>query len=269
MADFTLFTSLRYDPSLREACAKLDYAGWNSDNESSVYMLNLHRDRVLRAARHWQWDKAIEVLEGHAGLERLSEAVLKFVGPRQKIPQRVKVTVTKEGVISCEASAVPATRLMNLFPRQLPQPGADSDEASGLPSKGVVYEVFIDDARTHRSEYTHFKTSQRDHYDGARQRAGIKLGEAKEVLLVEADGGVMEGSTTTPYFFRKGRWVTPPVPPRFSRQDGSGGNDGTTRRWALERGIAVEEAVQASSIQDGEECWMSNGVRGFMFGRVS
>ena len=34
------------------------------------------------------------------------------------------------------------------------------------------------------------------------------------------------------------------------------------------RGIAVEEAVQADSVKDGEELWLSNGVRGFMFGRI-
>lgn len=30
----------------------------------------------------------------------------------------------------------------------------------------------------------------------------------------------------------------------------------------------MEEAVHASSLVEGEECWISNGVRGFIYGRV-
>jgi hypothetical protein len=199
-------------------------------------MLDLHRDRVLRAAKHWGWTKVVDLLEGDGGLRRLSEFLTTSLDPKQQTPQRVKVTITEGGELRCDASVVPDTPLVNLFPRQLPELGTSASGASGLPSKDVEYEVVLDSTRTNKSEYTHFKTSQREGYDTARQRAGIKLGDLKEVLLVEtADGGIMEGSTTTPYFWRSGRWVTPPVAPRFSSADGSGGNDGTTRRWSLER----------------------------------
>lgn len=33
-------------------------------------------------------------------------------------------------------------------------------------------------------------------------------------------------------------------------------------------GLAEEEAVSAGSLVDGEECWISNGVRGFIHGQV-
>jgi hypothetical protein len=35
------------------------------------------------------------------------------------------------------------------------------------------------------------------------------------------------------------------------------------------RGMAVEATIPASSLVEGEECWLSNGVRGFIFGRVT
>jgi 4-amino-4-deoxychorismate lyase len=233
---FHLFTSLRYDPNLHNVpTRKLEYAGWNCSNESPFYMLDLHRDRVLRAARHWGWAKVVEALEGEAGLRRLSDFLTTSLVRSQEAPLRVKVTISEEGVLKCDSSAVPKAPLENLFPRQLPVPGAEVEDGNGLPSREVTYEVVVDGNRTQRSEYTHFKTSQRDMYDEARRRADIRLGDKKEVLLVEADGDVMEGSTTTPYFSRNGRWVTPPVSSRFSSADGSGGNDGTTRRWALQR----------------------------------
>jgi hypothetical protein len=34
-------------------------------------------------------------------------------------------------------------------------------------------------------------------------------------------------------------------------------------------GLAEEERVDISSLVDGEECWLSSGVRGFMFGKVA
>lgn len=81
-----------------------------------------------------------------------------------------------------------------------------------------------------------------------------------EALLINESGEIMEGSITTPYFFREGRWITPAAK--------CGGNLGTTRRWALNRGICVECVVRGEGIRDGEEIWVSNGVRGFGWGRV-
>ncbi len=71
---------------------------------------------------------------------------------------------------------------------------------------------------------------------------------------------VMEGSITTPYFWRRGRWVTPP--------ESAGGNIGTTRRYALEAELCVEETVRKDSVADGEAIWLSNGARGWGWGKV-
>ncbi len=35
------------------------------------------------------------------------------------------------------------------------------------------------------------------------------------------------------------------------------------------RQLVAEEEVRADSLVDGEECWLSNGVRGFFCGRVA
>jgi len=70
----------------------------------------------------------------------------------------------------------------------------------------------------------------------------------------------MEGSLTSVYFWRGGRWITPTV--------GSGGQDGTSRRLALERDLCGEGVVKAGELVEGEACWISSGVRGFMRGEV-
>ncbi|KAL8422092.1 hypothetical protein RB596_002724 [Gaeumannomyces avenae] len=227
---------------------------------------------MLRAATHWGWTRAVNAIAGDEGLGRLEAFIMGLpeLGDR---PLRVKVTLSKEGQFGYEANPVSEVLLANLFPVLLPPPSESSGVASpgsdSAPAKEPVYTVVADLEQTAQSEYTHYKTTKRDMYDAARLRAGIAMPE-KEVLLVNsANGNIMEGSLTTPYLWRGGRWVTPPVTPKFSPNKGSGGQDGTTRRWSLARGLCVEEAINASTLTEGEECWISNGVRGFMFGRIS
>jgi hypothetical protein len=243
--DFQLFSSLRYDPALPQISGggpEFSHAGWNWANSSPLYMLDFHRDRMLSAATHWGWDAAVAVLEGDAGLERLGDFIVGSIGDATQAPMRVRVAITKEGALSVTTSLVPETRPQNLFPARLPPPGESQGDASvegpkeAIPSKTPEYQVLVDATKTVRSEYTHFKTTLRAAYDSARQRAHIGLPDEKEVLIVsETDGAIMEGSITTPYFWRGGRWVTPGVSKAYSLQKGSGGQNGTSRRWALGR----------------------------------
>lgn len=272
---FQLFTSLRYDPVLLSNDLPRHH-GWNSERLSPFYMLDYHRDRMLRAATHWRWGKAIAAIEGPEGLARLENFLAqRLESQSDEKPMRLKVVLSQEGELGLEYALVPPTTLAHLFPAKLPAPDHASAEAEAETSTGQLrltppYEVYTDDHLTQRSDYTHYKTTRRDVYDMARLRAGLKPTDAtKEVLIVEkASGSIMEGSLTTPYFWREGRWVTPPVSEKFSTELGSGGQDGTTRRWALERGLAVEEDVKVQDVADGEAVWLSNGVRGFVFGKI-
>ncbi|KAG5940364.1 hypothetical protein E4U59_002474 [Claviceps monticola] len=270
--DFSIFTSLRYDVDLKKVPSKgLGYAGWNNHNESPLYMLDYHRDRMLRAATYWKWQQAIEKLAGNEGLEFLAKSAANAVGPGQSEPLRLRIVVSHEGEISFQKFKTSAVALGNLFPESLPAP--DTQPLSSQPQVPPLFTVMVDEVKSPRSEYTHFKTTNRTVYEDARQRAEIGSthpADAVEVLITNnEDGSIMEGSITTPYFWRDGRWITPPVSRAFSREHGSGGNDGTTRRWALERGLAVEQEIRADQLVDGEKCYISNGVGGFRAGVVS
>lgn len=132
-------------------------------------------------------------------------------------------------------------------------------------------------ASTSSAAFTTFKTSNREHYDAARARAHIPSYAAPaEVLLHDAQGLLIEGSLTSVYVHVRsrgdqdgdddgngtGRWLTP--------RAASGANLGTTRRWALERGLCVEGDVAVEEIRGGSGCaWISNGLKGFMYGHVA
>lgn len=312
---FKLLTTLRHDPLLLQAAAATGtsstwaHAGFNFQRASPLYMLPLHRDRLLRAARHFGWQGAVEALEGEQGLAKLEEAVLNAVkadgadgadgatGSDAGPPRAVRVLVDERGDMRLfvrRQGVEPVAALGALFPGRLPPPAgaaASGDEArretdpprepewavvlaSGSesePDAAVQGHQSVGASHVQRSEFTHFKTTERSAYDRARAAAGIGTAAApaatdspasvpavvrKEVLIVEPashDGDqdmVMECSVSTPYFWRGGRWVTPPVSKRgFSRVDGSGGQDGTTRRWALERQVPLSCRLHAFSQQ--------------------
>ncbi|KAH9906621.1 aminotransferase [Xylariomycetidae sp. FL2044] len=273
MDHFHLFTSLRYDPALKRAPSQgYTPTGWNQ-NPSGLYLLDFHRDRMLRAATHWRWEAAAQTLDGEQGLERLNEYLQNALSTVGESPQRIKLLLTRDGTLRHEISPTGPRPLSNLLPAYLPAPHQPSlqqePSLERMPSKDDAFELVVDTQSTAKSEFTHFKTTHRAMYDAARKRANLSLADMKEVLLVNStDGSIMEGSISTPYFWRGGRWVTPPIPNTYSPSEGSGGNQGTTRRWALERGIVTEQVVPADSLVDGEECWLSTGVRGFVFGRI-
>ncbi|KAK4148024.1 aspartic peptidase domain-containing protein [Dichotomopilus funicola] len=248
--NFQLFTSLRYDPVLLSVpTSNISYAGWNWDHASPLYMLDYHRDRMLQAATHWGWAAAIDVLKGEAGLKNLERYLLSNIGDNPDVSLKLRVVITRDGELSITHGVVPETTLAHLLPRQLPTPdGSQSAENDDqIPSKSPGYDIVVDGPNTARSEYTHFKTTKRDAYTAARERAHIvNLGDKREVLIVnDTSGAIMEGSLTTPYFWRQGKWVTPAVSKEYSQEQGSGGQSGTSRRWALERFVkfAVEDTI--------------------------
>ncbi|KAI0870332.1 putative 4-amino-4-deoxychorismate protein [Hypoxylon argillaceum] len=274
MDGLQLFTTIRCDLELLKVPDQgFTNAGWNQ-NPSPFYMLDFHRDRMLRAAIYWGWDAAVKRLKGDDGLQALETLLRTNVTEVADSPYRAKILIGRDGVLSVLKGPTGPIHLNNLFPSCLPAPlghvAKDCLERDRVPERSFEFQVLIDRQSTTKSEFTHFKTTHRPMYEEARYRATIlDATDKREVLLVNNDdGSIMEGSITTPYFWKNGRWVTPPVPSEFNIAQGSGGNNGTTRRWALEKGLAIEEIVPANSLVDGEECWISNGLKGFVHGKV-
>lgn len=237
MEELRLFSSLRHDPVLLEAVSRgFANAGW-IQKTTPYYMLVYHRDRLVKAATHWGWPAAVNAVSGDEGLERLKQLIQDVNISDGDKPHRVQILLSRDGTLEYKSSIIPKTGLENLFPTSLPPPSGEKQSGRGnVASRTPQYQVFLDKDSTMRSEYTHFKTTKREMYDSAMARTSVGALDEKEVLLInQLDSSIMEGSRTTPYFWRNGRWVTPPVATKFDMSQGSGGHDGTTRRWALER----------------------------------
>ena len=168
---------------------------------------------------------------------------------------QVRIAMNQQGIMLEKLDPVPAVPLINLFPPNLNQ---------GVSHADLEWTFYLDTESTPSSIYTTYKTNQREMYNQARERAlppEMPYSSRTEVVLYNADGDITEGSLTSLYFFRGAQWVTPPA--------STGCQRGTTRRWALEKKLCVEEPVKVHSLKNGERIGVSNGVRGFGIGRLA
>lgn len=242
---WSISTSLRSDPQLASALMC----------PHAYYMLEHHRGRLIAAAHDFGWQEAEQRLGGTEGLEYLMAVLDSQI---TEIVSKVRILVNATGQLTVELSATPKVSIEHLFPTNL----------TGLSRiSQPIWRIFISPIKTTPSIFTKHKTTSRDSYNVVREqipawaRAAANTGLEAEILLVNLNGNIMEGSITTPYFLRKGKWVTPPIT--------SGGNIGTTRRYALENGLCSEEEVRFEEVRIGERIWLSNGVRGWGLGVVN
>lgn len=255
---FQIISSLRFDPDLpRVTSHNANYESYPAPAHSPYYLLSYHRDRLINAARHFGWDNALNFLQQDLiNFERFLDGSI----PDREKPWRLRIAVDYTGKGSVEVNPTVAMDPLNLLIPSL---------HTGMQS--TTWKVYVDSQSITPSGFTTHKTTARDDYAAARVRAGITSpAETSEVLVVNPDGQIMEGSITTPYFRRRilGKeananeavWVTPPLT--------CGGNAGTSRRYALSQGFCYEQVIPKADLVDGEECWLSNGVRGFMRGVV-
>jgi 4-amino-4-deoxychorismate lyase len=321
---FQLFTSLRYDPLLLESHEN-SRSDLNFVSPSPFYMLAYHRGRMVEAAQHFDFHAVEEQLnDGNALHRELLERVEEHLAKDGKdVPLKLRILFDKEANMTVECTAIPIVPLETLYPISLappnqphkphpantftPSPLTGGALALGstdfLPTAPPQWTLRLDTQPTPSSPFTLLKTTKRAMYDTSRDRALPEnpSGAAyREVMLYNEVSELTEGTLTSLYLYRGGRWVTPPVgvpsgdftsstlkdegnadegelrKPFAGRwghsvrsaKVGAGGQRGTSRRWALGKGFCMEEPVGIDTVELGEGIWVSNGVRGFGFGRV-
>ncbi|KAF2672818.1 hypothetical protein BT63DRAFT_409896 [Microthyrium microscopicum] len=292
-----IFTSLRYDPLLRDfedpLKQKTKSASSHGRNNpwynSPLYHCRFHQERLIQAAQKLDlkeclrrpclkspesfeiyilgaYGRYLETSDNHA-ISSDTPLKIRFVMTE---PGTGKSTST-EDIIKISFDPTPATSLDLLYPTSLTLTPIQRQ------SLKPHYTVVLDYLPTEITLYTTIKTERRAMYTAARERMDTLLAalhteniktastitsDATEIILFNPAGQITEGSVTSVYFYRDGRWITPPVGMEY------GGLAGTARRWALEMGICEERVVTRDSVKEGEEVWLSNGVRGFLPGVV-
>nr|POE54306.1 aminodeoxychorismate lyase [Quercus suber] len=254
-----VFTTIRWDTILEQSPENTAASG---NRPCPFYMLEHHYTRLQVA----KWGSAWYIVDRPGGeakngglsglLHQLSTAVKRYHAEHRDQPfqaLRCKLRCYPSGTTATEVVSIPRLPLSKLFTHSFGHPN-DAPVA-------LEWTVAIDIQPTEPSEVTMFKTSSRAPYARARAAADIRsLAMTKEVLLYSPENLLLDASISTPYVYRDGRWTTP--------ASSCGGQQGSTRRWALERKLAVEGEIPIGNLQDGEVIWVSNAVRGFFQGRV-
>ncbi|KIY73565.1 hypothetical protein CYLTODRAFT_324585, partial [Cylindrobasidium torrendii FP15055 ss-10] len=132
------------------------------------------------------------------------------------------------------------------------------------------FTVRVDTQPTPTSLFTTTKTTQRQHYDAARARAGLPSvsspEQPTEVVLFNLGGVVTEGSFSNIAFFdeAEGTWLTPRL--------ATGCLPGIMRRWLLEEKRIRETTPQTDrrpkDLKDGTWVLIMNGLLGCRVGRI-
>lgn len=279
---FDIISAIRSDAILlyswQNTWVNAEISGTAARSPAQFYMLSYHLDRMLNAAEEFGWDTSplegpkafaelLEKLHDHLEREhndRNHAAPLKL---RIALSANGKFTITSDGPHPGPATIEGPLRLIGDNPISQLYPGSLSSVAD--PILGAAYlrwRVFVSPNKVTPTKFTMHKTSNRGVYDEAlapAQPLGLGLNNHQlqtEVLIVNDSEEVMEGCKCTPYFLRDNEWITP--------KGSCGGNFGTTRRWAVEKGLCKLGVVTSNSVKCGEIIVLSNGARGFQSGIV-
>jgi hypothetical protein len=264
-----VFTTIRYDPQLvhsaentivscnkpcpfymfehhytRLQVAKWNLASWADDTAEGSSSRSAEAKELLRKSP----GSPAELLHGLLSAIETWKKTYPTVEPESL---RVKLRLYTNGQIRTEIfNPIPRLPLTTLFPTSFGTPAELRDRGK------IEWTISLDTESTEPTESTIIKTYDRSAYDRARSAAKItSFAEQREVLLYTAQGLILDGSLSTPYFYRGGRWVAP--------SSNTGGQQGSTRRWALGKGLAAEDDVEVKSLAEGEVVFMSNAIKGF------
>jgi para-aminobenzoate synthetase/4-amino-4-deoxychorismate lyase len=185
--------------------------------EEGYFLLARHLERLERSARYFGFDIALPVVRGE--LECLAARL-------DRTRQKVRLLVTREGRITLEAEALPA-----------------SDSA---PPRITVAPGPVDSA----NQFLYHKTTNSDPYEAAR----AAYPGYDDVLLFNERGEVTESTIANLAVLLDGKLCTPPVR--------CGVLPGTLRASLLERGLLCERSMRVEEMLRSPRVFLLNSVRG-------
>jgi len=113
-------------------------------------------------------------------------------------------------------------------------------------------DVVISESQINSSnKFQYFKTTNRGIYDSA--DSIINDGKYFDVLYLNENGNLAEGSRTNLFYKLSGRWYTPPI--------SSGILDGCYRKIFMEKFSCIERALPLMELESVEELILTNSVR--------
>ncbi|MDF2493564.1 aminodeoxychorismate synthase component I [Sphingomonas sp.] len=211
---------------------------WDEALAKGAFLTHGQRTPDLIETMRFDPDAGILLIERHLARMKASAARLGFVFDRHdarnelqaatfrlRAPARIRLLLSQSGRITIEVAPMP-------------------------PARPAPLEVTLVPLPVSRSDYRlRHKTSNRRFYDEAR-----RVGGTAEVVFVDPDGFLTEGSFTNVFVERNGRLLTPPL--------ARGLLPGVLRAELLETGRATEQNLTPADLAAG--FYVGNALRGLI-----
>lgn len=224
-------------PEYDECALKLRFMSEDTPGFDLIETLAYHPgDGYLLLERHMQRLQASAAYFGFPFREEdvreeLLQHVRTFAGSR-----RVRLLLSADAGISVTSTDLPPAR-----------------------QEAVFNLVIAQETTWSTDRFLFHKTTNRAFYDDTRQRYQAETG-CQEVLFLNENGYLTEGSYTTLFVKRNGSLLTPALR--------HGLLPGTFRAGLLERGLASEADLALQDLQEAEEVYVGNSVRGLIRARL-
>ncbi|MBU2580941.1 MAG: aminodeoxychorismate synthase component I [Alphaproteobacteria bacterium] len=188
-----------------------------------IFLEQRHFDRLRASAAYYAY--ALDV-------ERVRSAVGAGIEPHKDETLRVRLTLAEDGTPTVTVTVL----------------GADS--------KMEVMRFVVSPTRLNSANpFLYHKTTRRELYDEEWQKYHDEAG-ADEVIYLNEDGDLAEGSRTSIFVERDGTLITPPL--------SAGLLPGTLRAELIASGRAVEGRLGLEDLAMAENCYLGNSVRGLV-----
>ncbi|ONF96144.1 aminodeoxychorismate synthase component I [Sphingomonas jeddahensis] len=211
---------------------------WDEALAKGAFLTHGQRDPDLIETMHFDPEAGILLIERHLARMKASATTFGFVFDRHEArnelqaatfrlrrPARVRLLASASGRITIEVGPLPPARATPMQVALVPLPVSPADFR------------------------LHHKTSNRAFYDDARRASG-----ADEVLFLDPQGFITEGSFTNVFVERDGRLLTPPLV--------RGLLPGVLRAELIDNGRAIEADLTPDDLAEGLH--VGNALRGIM-----
>lgn len=247
---FSIFTTIRYDSRI----------------SPPIYLLDKHIEKLKRACDFFDFE--CESL----CYEDIEQHIYNALSKSESYPKsafRIKLIISKNGISNIEFAELPDShKLTTNIPDYIKIQQLDLYNANWKENDGWL--LYFDTEKTLPTQFTSFKTTNRETYNNARKRFNIVPGDHREVLLHDMNDNILEGSITSVAFWRKHRdpitnvesfkWVTPHL--------GLGCMDGVMRKFYLDNNMIVQDTISAKNLIDGEFVLIMNALMGVKLSKL-
>lgn len=191
----------------------------------------------------WQAGKGFKNLDLHLARLKRSARILKYTFNNRKVRQRLNKTI--------QAKTMDQRVRLTLDKSGAVSVTVQKFEALNTPLTLAISKHALSNSV---QNFDH-KISTRDFYDGERERLNTQYG-IDEVLFMNTEGYLCEGSFTTLFIKRNGLLYTPP--------NSCGLLPGILRQSLILENTVIERAFKPEDILETDEIFVGNSMRGLM-----